>query len=194
MGITPAHAGKSCRVGTLQRGMADHPRTRGEKRRCYDLYVGGEGSPPHTRGKAPGMQCDMVERRITPAHAGKSPIYALSSATKRDHPRTRGEKEGRRNKWHCQAGSPPHTRGKASRYFIGRISGRITPAHAGKSLFLPIMRHHTKDHPRTRGEKKPLTHDNRGERGSPPHTRGKVVKKPIPGDILRITPAHAGKS
>ena len=71
-GITPAHAGKSAYVKAISnagkdhprtRGEKftgknpdawgrDHPRTRGEKFKRNAIRSNGEGSPPHTRGKA----------------------------------------------------------------------------------------------------------------------------------------------
>ena len=44
------------------------------------------------------------------------------------------------------------------------------------------------------GEKYALAAARRCSRGSPPHGRGKVAGDEIPGDVLGITPAQAGKS
>ena len=50
-GITPAYAGKSNMIPTIQMKQWDHPRMRGEKKiiPCYILMA--LGSPPHARGK-----------------------------------------------------------------------------------------------------------------------------------------------
>ena len=56
------------------------------------------------------------------------------------------------------------------------ITGRITPAHAGKSRPLNLSTTGTKDHPRTCGEKMANMTLNRQKRGSPPHMRGKVFE------------------
>ena len=110
-------------------------------------------------------------------------------------------------------GSPPHTRGKVAMQFIQFIFDRITPAHAGKRLARHLSTIVEKDHPRTRGEKRPVSglrpvsgdHPRtRGEKvvlvnmhlmeiGSPPHTRGKVAYLRQRYKPVRITPAHAGK-
>ena len=50
-GITPAHAGKSVRIGVRHHPVQDHPRTRGEKWGTFLFHVDSSGSPPHTRGK-----------------------------------------------------------------------------------------------------------------------------------------------
>ena len=115
-GITPAHAGKrkkeSRRTGAYKdhprtcgekplnpprRGArGDHPRTCGEKITSIFVGVGGWGSPPHMRGKGMYELLKQYERRITPAHAGKSHKSRKSSYCTRDHPRTCGEKYERR--------------------------------------------------------------------------------------------------
>ncbi len=69
----------------------------------------------------------------------------------------------------------------------------ITPAHAGKRLRRLRHTSYGQDHPRTRGEKDDLAPPTAGEAGSPPHTRGKVKKSHEFLDVVRITPAHAGK-
>ena len=91
-GITPAHAGKSPIILNLRLIGGDHPRTRGEK--YYDslFFEFCWGSPPHTRGKVDQVDLRSYRPGITPAHAGKSGGSSHTSAPRRDHPRTRGEK------------------------------------------------------------------------------------------------------
>ena len=91
------------------------------------------GSPPHTRGKV-----------------SKTPPRAESG---RDHPRTRGEKRGDGEFRQEPIGSPPHTRGKVFPLTVRDLTARITPAHAGKRAGLRPLNLHSRDHPRTRGEK-----------------------------------------
>ena len=132
-GITPAHAGKSKDMATGIVVCRDHPRTRGEKSCRNPPSLRIAGSPPHTRGKAQAPAQASPERRITPAHAGKSFGGCCRIHGRWDHPRTRGEKS------YCQLysflfiGSPPHTRGKVKLYSYASNGNRITPAHAGKS-------------------------------------------------------------
>ena len=71
---------------------------------------------------------------------------------------------------------------------------RITPAHAGKSDGLVTHGIKREDHPRTRGEKDFFTMFFHSVKGSPPHTRGKEYMMNFLPVIIRITPAHAGKS
>ena len=91
-------------------------------------------------------------------------------------------------------GSPPHTRGKALFYVTILHSMRITPAHAGKSISAILWFSCSRDHPRTRGEKHVHTDLIVKHFGSPPHTRGKVRGDVKRRKLVRITPAHAGKS
>ena len=90
--ITPAHAGKSCSCLLGNYARRDHPRTRGEKSLLCMVIIALLGSPPHTRGKAFCRTIAALLHRITPAHAGKSPVIAILSYLSKDHPRTRGEK------------------------------------------------------------------------------------------------------
>ena len=112
--------------------------------------------------------------RITPAHAGKRNRKNQFGLTSRDHPRTRGEKREYFIGMKEAGGSPPHTRGKVRDGNIESAADRITPAHAGKSLYGISHIPGFWDHPRTRGEKPIWTPKGVFKFGSPPHTRGKV--------------------
>ena len=50
-------------------------------------------------------------------------------------------------------GSPPHVRGKGDFSILCRLSLRITPACAGKSVLNALVRFTWQDHPRMCGEK-----------------------------------------
>ena len=135
-GITPAHAGKSTFVCSPLISLTDHPRTRGEKVSISKYFFGKSGSPPHTRGKVGNFRTRRIETGITPAHAGKSVGEITIFNVSQDHPRTRGEKKALLLVKICQIGSPPHTRGKVFYIVFFSMLRRITPAHAGKSLFV----------------------------------------------------------
>ena len=92
------------------------------------------------------------------------------------------------------SGSPPHARGKVKKGSTGETVKRITPACAGKSRFQHKQTSPTRDHPRMRGEKCHICHENYKNLGSPPHARGKVVSGNLRMAVVRITPACAGKS
>ena len=70
----------------------------------------------------------------------------------------------------------------------------ITPAHAGKSALGYRCQRAVEDHPRPCGEK-PSQHPARVPvLGSPPPMRGKGLAAARHLWVVRITPAHAGKS
>ena len=71
---------------------------------------------------------------------------------------------------------------------------RITPACAGKSFRYLKQQSPVWDHPRMCGEKLFFELFAFGNRGSPPHVRGKVSGKLFNVLAVGITPACAGKS
>ena len=73
------------------------------------------------------------------------------------------------------------------------FAGRITPAHAGKSIKPAAQSALNKDHPRPCGEKGKDEWAYVDQGGSPPPMRGKVSDRNHIAPRYRITPAHAGK-
>ena len=111
-----------------------------------------------------------------------------------DHPHVCGEKFPPAHRHPCSAGSPPRVRGKAGHCLVELLVLGITPACAGKSLFMMSRRRVYSDHPRVCGEKGVAELAVHQLGGSPPRVRGKgVVTPPLCAEI-RITPACAGKS
>ena len=91
-------------------------------------------------------------------------------------------------------GSSPLTRGKLI-YPAKRSAGLgLIPAHAGKTVavvrFLPAL----EAHPRSRGENLRMCRGGTCPLGSSPLTRGKQVAGLLNHDLLRLIPAHAGKT
>ena len=191
--ITPARAGKSHWQINLIWRTRDHPRTRGEKDSGTDGRKNLSGSPPHARGKA-ALACPTSALRwITPARAGKSHLLGGKVFVPEDHPRTRGEKLWPHRHRSNRGGSPPHARGQATPRTGACVRSGITPARAGKSLYLFLCGWIKEDHPRTRGEKSGQGSSLSITQGSPPHARGKELC-PAPCVALDgITPARAGK-
>ena len=192
--ITPAYAGKSQGFGVSLLLMRDHPRLRGEKRLFRRLWGIHLGSPPLTRGKEKQKNTSFPLDRITPAYAGKSPRFGCRTASARDHPRLRGEKQAGDADQHRKEGSPPLTRGKVCRRYQNAARRGITPAYAGKRSGRQLHMSQTEDHPRLRGEKILWMSRCLPKKGSPPLTRGKVLPVWIKFRFRRITPAYAGKS
>ena len=70
--ITPACAGKSTPEDLGYSGEGDHPRMRGEEPLEVANWQNLAGSPPHARGRAILSGDYELDKRITPACAGKS--------------------------------------------------------------------------------------------------------------------------
>ena len=172
-GITPAHAGKSQKMTKKDAPERDHPRPCGEKTVTLDPAPPACGSPPPMRGKASDTQSPNRSARITPAHAGKRFCRIRARMSALDHPRPCGEKHLSGYIWRHQNGSPPPMRGKARRIAANARAVRITPAHAGKSIW------------RSSSDDDLI--------GSPPPMRGKAYPDTAWRWRPGITPAHAGK-
>ena len=71
-GITPAYAGKTTRTITEVQHEQDHPRVCGENPAPSTKLEKLAGSPPRMRGKQIYFAESCLQRRITPAYAGKT--------------------------------------------------------------------------------------------------------------------------
>ena len=85
-------------------------------------------------------------------------------------------------------------RGKAAKIMAEHDAVGITPAYAGKSVFVSSGGLLLWDHPRLCGEKGEKELPKLLEAGSPPPMRGKVAAEDVRLSRIRITPAYAGKS
>ena len=139
-----------------------------------------------------------VERPSTPglipAHAGKTGSQPQVSVPPSAHPRSRGENlawavEGARG-----YGSSPLTRGKLPGENDPRTRAGLIPAHAGKTSRSQGRCDQIAAHPRSRGENKPKNDAGIQGAGSSPLTRGKRFGVGAGLRIVRLIPAHAGKT
>ena len=92
------------------------------------------GSPPRMRGKPSWAENKWIVIGITPAHAGKTWHQPRPYSAYQDHPRACGENKETTTEKTALLGSPPRMRGKRRRNAQLCAAGRITPAHAGKTL------------------------------------------------------------
>ena len=91
-------------------------------------------------------------------------------------------------------GSSPLTRGKPLEGLAGLLSGRLIPAHAGKTRASPRKSSRFAAHPRSRGENEMANVYLGTAGGSSPLTRGKLAAVGDAIAALRLIPAHAGKT
>ena len=131
--------------------------------------------------------------RITPAYAGKSLYSKGGRVVFWDHPRLCGEKFGKTSKACSLVGSPPPMRGKVVTFTLCGQSPRITPAYAGKRIYVGRFVRRMQDHPRLCGEKHSTFVIRSRRLGSPPPMRGKVSAISWAYKSGGITPAYAGK-
>ena len=172
--LIPAHAGKTRWVGRSRQALG--------------------GSSPLTRGKLPHPISVRLNCRLIPAHAGKTKPSTNASSSSPAHPRSRGENMGPSITWPCLRGSSPLTRGKReSGAPLARSEGLI-PAHAGKTGRVTVARVPWAAHPRSRGENPYSASARIATRGSSPLTRGKRIRLQPWQRLVRLIPAHAGKT
>ena len=88
--ITPACAGITLYRNIHIRSCRDHPRLRGNHgKEAIELWA-DLGSPPLARESLLLDRLDQRRAGITPACAGITTMYLSMSASRRDHPRLRG--------------------------------------------------------------------------------------------------------
>ena len=192
--LIPAHAGKTPRGGASRCGQRAHPRSRGENA-SYKTPTGSlSGSSPLTRGKRSCVTRVSKRARLIPAHAGKTVHTLHCGGLYGAHPRSRGENTDEELAAGMSGGSSPLTRGKRVLDRCARRAVGLIPAHAGKTSLYCRPRRRSGAHPRSRGENccKPASVD-QGV-GSSPLTRGKLPRYSAVMILVRLIPAHAGKT
>ena len=192
--LIPAHAGKTMPPTASLEAHRAHPRSRGENVGDFASGPGGQGSSPLTRGKRANAHRGFLTVRLIPAHAGKTVCGFSPASPAPAHPRSRGENEYVPTNGDVLEGSSPLTRGKRRRCTSRSASGRLIPAHAGKTWREEGRRPPTWAHPRSRGENPALQKCFHKTRGSSPLTRGKRQGYGRERGSYRLIPAHAGKT
>ncbi len=192
--LIPAHAGKTMRRCVACVEYQAHPRSRGENAHRSPPLPESSGSSPLTRGKRWARTCQGNERRLIPAHAGKTRGWIVRGCPPGAHPRSRGENTRSRAPASRWAGSSPLTRGKLYEQHATGVRRRLIPAHAGKTGHSPDRRLHPWAHPRSRGENFLIVEVAEKLDGSSPLTRGKPDAEALKQFVTRLIPAHAGKT
>ena len=172
--IIPAYAGSTDSKECPSIPIRDHPRIRGEHKPTPTWSRNRSGSSPHTRGALDETGPSPRSPRIIPAYAGSTGRRAVHSL---------GE-----------LGSSPHTRGARNLQIIVDPVQRIIPAYAGSTRARTRIPHLVQDHPRIRGEHRPVPEYCQVAEGSSPHTRGALLGAAQIHALLRIIPAYAGST
>ena len=192
--LIPAHAGKTARAPVISSAQAAHPRSRGENRVLLVNAKFENGSSPLTRGKPRRFDDRDTERRLIPAHAGKTWSDTTQTVSMAAHPRSRGENTTKKRSAPIKTGSSPLTRGKQAHRLDRVPSSRLIPAHAGKTSRRRSPCASAAAHPRSRGENGLVLSGQARRAGSSPLTRGKLLDLGFPCGVKRLIPAHAGKT
>ena len=113
VGLIPACAGKTVRMGSLARDAGAHPRMRGENIHSQRRWQPRFGSSPHARGKLTDFTKGFFGPGLIPACAGKTePKDVLKDLL---------------------TGSSPHARGKLPSGASFNLPAGLIPACAGKT-------------------------------------------------------------
>ena len=192
--LIPAHAGKTACLTIDGVVVRAHPRSRGENLPPQVSRSSTRGSSPLTRGKL--GQRDLVdpEAGLIPAHAGKTGRLGQTHPLGGAHPRSRGENRDGAGLLCDLWGSSPLTRGKHDREIEQQRQPGLIPAHAGKTRGRSRSRGRPAAHPRSRGENGQGHHERPPFGGSSPLTRGKLDFGHTVHGMVRLIPAHAGKT
>ena len=172
--LIPAHAGKTNAAAASCCVLRAHPRSRGENASAIGIDRLIIGSSPLTRGKHAHQARAHAQRRLIPAHAGKTCMPRSLHPQRSAHPRSRGENVRSTSAWH------------------GLL--RLIPAHAGKTVLHEEGLAAAWAHPRSRGENELLKLLFAQGLGSSPLTRGKRCPRQRHGMPTGLIPAHAGKT
>ena len=194
VGIIPALAGNTTpRPGNSSPGR-DHPRSRGEYC-CASLEkLPPTGSSPLSRGIRAVLAVCFEVAGIIPALAGNTGPWRVRTGRPGDHPRSRGEYDGDRCPTAPCAGSSPLSRGIRSWTVFRPPCRGIIPALAGNTSRRSADVSSTTDHPRSRGEYRPIAVAARRWAGSSPLSRGIRGVAPPCMRQRGIIPALAGNT
>ena len=154
----------------------------------------GRETPPLTRGRLIDTSIGWKVLRNTPAYAGKTQCSIHPVKRRGKHPRLRGEDTPNCREARLPLETPPLTRGRPRSSKMVFLSVRNTPAYAGKTTTRPAEATPGEKHPRLRGEDHREGLHTIPAWETPPLTRGRLSRSALSKNLLRNTPAYAGKT
>ena len=134
LGITPACAGTTFDLETIESSYRDHPRMCGDHSALRSSMRFSPGSPPHVRGPLVNSFCAKDCAGITPACAGTTFYWNICYFHSWDHPRMCGDHSKNQARSLYMTGSPPHVRGPLYTCSLLLLTLGITPACAGTTI------------------------------------------------------------
>ena len=173
--------------------MRVHPRGRGEAKSTSIGWSPCEGPSPRTRGSLAVPGPHVLGPGSIPADAGKPGTWSRRGASRRVHPRGRGEAA-----WTLQRATPargpsPRTRGSLIVLSGLHAPHGSIPADAGKPVSGSWARRGTRVHPRGRGEAADAGSPVEVVTGPSPRTRGSRARRGGARGRYGSIPADAGK-
>ena len=192
--LIPARAGNTPIATITKRGVAAHPRSRGEHRSALTTAYWLVGSSPLARGTHSGRGRAPDTGRLIPARAGNTGVCEGLGGRGSAHPRSRGEHAALPRCEPLPPGSSPLARGTPENRADSVRNSRLIPARAGNTLELGIQKTGGAAHPRSRGEHyenviKPVF-----DGGSSPLARGTRLVGRGGRESTRLIPARAGNT
>ncbi len=192
--ITPARAGKTFAWHCCRSLRRNHPRSCGKDLLRVAGQPHSQESPPLVRERLPASFSSASLAGITPARAGKTLNVPLKKTSNGNHPRSCG-KDLMGVPGNVAAGeSPPLVRERLSAVQSIHPLVGITPARAGKTIFLTLAMLFIMNHPRSCGKDLSPRWGATNGLESPPLVRERLEILPLLKVRIGITPARAGKT
>ena len=133
LGIIPAYAGNTIRIGKFSSHHKDHPRVCGEHCVGRSNHLRPTGSSPRMRGTQRYGSTYEQAAGIIPAYAGNTRIALFRFRKTWDHPRVCGEHTLTGSPRSTCKGSSPRMRGTPFFCFTACRCFGIIPAYAGNT-------------------------------------------------------------
>ncbi len=171
-GVIPACAGSIMPRTTPCGAWWGHPRVRGEQTPGMPRPYFALGSSPRTRGAGARGVPELEADGVIPACAGSRRPAGDAAASRRGHPRVRGEQPTGNASSLGLSGSSPRARGAEGRLGGPVRAQGVIPACAGSSPSRRPRGWCGRGHPRVRGEQSCAPFRQRPAAGSSPRARG----------------------
>ncbi len=190
----PARAGNTGSRALANPREGDHPRSRGEHGPRSRTSRPRTGPSPLARGTPKAAQSEVGDYRTIPARAGNTNHHGTHPPAHPDHPRSRGEHEGRIGGRAHDQGPSPLARGTLLDLAVRQQARGTIPARAGNTNAGVRTAFQPGDHPRSRGEHGRYACGRSNRVGPSPLARGTLHLSRASARRRRTIPARAGNT